>query len=132
MANVLNYTEQGGAKTVVGGEIEINGTLTISDGATVAGVVTADVVNNLTTTAAGKALDSRQGKALKDTADALALTVAGIADDLGDVEDDVALIDARVAANLADSEEAVSPTTAQFNALLAALKTAGLMVADED
>jgi len=34
-------------------------------------------------------------------------------------------------ANIADSEEAASPTTAEFNALLAALKTAGFMVADE-
>lgn len=129
--NTPNYTEQGGEKTVIGGEIEILGTLTIDDGATVAGVVTADVVNNLTTTASGKALDARQGKALKDTADALAQTVAGIASDVSDLEGDVEEIGGRVAVNIPDSEEATSPTTAQFNALLDALKAAGIMAADE-
>jgi hypothetical protein len=122
--NVPNYKEQGGAKWVVDGELEITGTLDLT-GATVEGVVTADVVNNLTTTASGKALDARQGKALKDTIDALALTVDGIAGD-------VAEIDGRMAANIPDSTEETSPTTAQFNALLAALKAAGLMVADGD
>lgn len=117
--NVPNYKEQGGAKWVVDGELEVTGTLDLT-GATVEGVV-----NNLTTTASGKALDARQGKALKDTIDALASTVDEIAGD-------VAEIDGRVAANIPDSTEATSPTTAQFNALLAALKAAGLMVADED
>lgn len=45
---------------------------------------------------------------------------------------DVAEIDGRMAANIPDSTEETSPTTAQFNALLAALKAAGLMVADGD
>ena len=36
------------------------------------------VVNNLTTTAAGKALDARQGKALKELIDTLGGTVSGI------------------------------------------------------
>lgn len=110
--NVPNYKEQGGAKWVVDGELEITGTLDLT-GATVEGVV-----NNLTTTASGKALDARQGKALKDTID--------------DIAGDVAEIDGRVAANIPDSTEETNPTTAQFNALLAALKAAGLMVADED
>ena len=109
--NAKNYTEQGGEKTVIGGTLEI------SAGATVVGVVTADVVNNLTTTAAGKALDARQGKALKDTADALAITVNG-------------KLTATASANQADSTEATSPTTAEFNALLTKLKASGLMVAD--
>ena len=108
--NTKNYTEQGGEKTVIGGTIDLTG-------ATVVGVVTSDVVNNLTTTAAGKALDARQGKALKDTADALATTVNG-------------KLTATASANQADSTEATSPTTAEFNALLTKLKASGLMVAD--
>ena len=108
--NTKNYTEQGGEKTVIGGTIDLTG-------ATVVGVVTADVVNNLTTTAAGKALDARQGKALKDAADALAITVGG-------------KLTATAAANQADSTEETSPTTAEFNALLAKLIAAGLMAAD--
>ena len=36
--NVKNYTEQGGEKTVIGGEIEVTGTLTVADGATVTGI----------------------------------------------------------------------------------------------
>ena len=99
MANVKNYTEQGGEKTVIGG------TLDLTD-ATVVGVVTAAVKNNLTTTATGSALDAAQGKVLKNA------------------------IDAKVAANQAASTGETSPTTAEFNTLLAALKTAGLMVAD--
>lgn len=105
MPNVLNYTEQGGAKTVIGGELEVTGTLTLT-AATIAGVVTATVVDTLVSTSGTSALSAKQGKALKT------------------------LIDGKTAANLAASTEATSPTTAQFNALLAALKTAGLMVAD--
>lgn len=40
MANVKNYVEQGGEKTVIGGEIEIKGKLKVADGGTVEGVVT--------------------------------------------------------------------------------------------
>lgn len=108
--NTKNYTEQGGEKTVIGGTIDLTG-------ATVVGVVTADVVNNLTTTAAGKALDARQGKTLKDAADALAITVSG-------------KLTATAAANQADSTETTSPTTEEFNALLAKLKASGLMAAE--
>lgn len=37
-----------------------------------------DIANNLTTTATGKVLDARQGKALKDLIDALQATVSGL------------------------------------------------------
>ena len=36
--NVKNYTEQGGEKTVINGEIIINGKLTVSENAEVSGV----------------------------------------------------------------------------------------------
>ena len=40
MANVLNYTEQGGAKTVIGGTLEVaaSGKLDLKSGATLAGL----------------------------------------------------------------------------------------------
>lgn len=109
--NTKNYTEQGGAKTVIGGTLEI------ADGATVTGITTATIVDALTSTDAAKALSAKQGKLLKDAADALALSVAG-------------KLTATAAANQADSTETTSPTVAEFNALLAKLKAAGLMVAD--
>lgn len=110
--NAKNYTEQGGAKTVIGGTLEI------ADGATVTGLTSlANIVDNLTTSDAAKALSAKQGKALKDTADALALTVGG-------------KLTATAAANQADSTETTSPTVAEFNALLAKLKAAGIMVDD--
>ena len=111
MYNAKNYTKQGGEETVIGGTIDLTG-------ATVVGVVTADVVNNLTTTAAGKALDARQGKALKDTADALVITVNG-------------KLTATASANQAASTATdVAGLKTDLNALLTKLKASGLMVAD--
>lgn len=105
--NTLNYTEQGGAKTVIGGEIEVSGTLTIADGASVTGITTATIVDALTSTDATKALSAKQGKVLKDA------------------------LDAKTAANQADSTASeLAGLVSDFNGLLAKLKTAGLMVDD--
>jgi hypothetical protein len=99
--NVKNYTEQGGEKTVIGGTLEIK------SGASVTGITTATIVDNLTSTDADKALSAKQGKALKDAADL------------------------KVAANQADSTATeVAGLVTDFNALLAKLKAAGIMVAD--
>ena len=100
MYNTKNYMEQGGEKTVIGGTLEI------LDGASVTGMTTATIVDNLTTDDATKALSAKQGEALKT------------------------LIDGKTATNQAASVEAVSPTVAEFNALLTKLKAAGLMAAD--
>lgn len=67
--NAKNYTEQGGEKTVIGGTLEVSGTITNGEGAL-------------------------------------------------------------LIANQTDSVETTNPTVAEFNALLAKLKAAGLMVAD--
>jgi len=64
------------------------------------------VVDNLTSTSETSALSAKQGKVLKDA------------------------IDAKTAANQAASVETTNPTVAEFNALLAKLKAAGLMAAD--
>lgn len=106
-----NYSTDGGDKLVIGGTLEI------AAGASVTGITTATIVDGLTSTDATKALSAKQGKVLKDAADALATTVSG-------------KLTATAAANQAASTETTSPTVAEFNALLAALKAAGLMAAD--
>jgi hypothetical protein len=131
MSNVPNYTEQGGAKTVIGGTLEIPGALDLT-GATITGAVTAAVVNNLTTTATGSALDAAQGKALKTLVDARAttasivndLTTGGVAVPLSAEQGKV--LGARKSALVAEAAGA-NPTAAEFKALLDALKAAGLM-----
>ena len=113
--NTLNYTEQGGAKTVIGGTLEI------ADGASVTGITTATLVNDLTTGGADKALTAEQGKTLKTAVDAKYTAANATASTAGLV---------KMAANVPQSAEATSPTTAQFNALLTALKAAGIVTAD--
>ena len=110
MSNVKNYTEQGGEKTVIEGELEIaaGGKLAVAAGAVVEGVVSAPVVDALNSTSTTSALSANQGKVLND---ALA---------------------AKTAANQADSTAAdVAGLVPDFNALLAKLIAAGLMAAAE-
>ena len=125
-----NYMTDSGDKLVIGGTLEVE------DGATVVGLTAAVVVDNLTTEDAEKALSAKQGKVLKTLVDG-AVAAADIADDL--VTDDAtkvlsakqgkALAD-RVAVNvpLAAGE---APTKAEFDALITALITAGLMADGE-
>lgn len=128
--NTKNYTEQGGEKTVIGGILEI------AAGASVTGITTASIVDNLTSTDTDKALSANQGKVLKTLADAKVatasivnnLTAGGVAVPLSAEQGKT--LAGRVAANQAASVEVATPTVAEFNALLAKLKTAGLMVAD--
>jgi len=65
MANVLNYTEQGGATTVIGGTLNVTGTLKLN-GATIAQA-------NAVPDAAGDAPTAAEFKALLDS-----LRAAGI------------------------------------------------------
>lgn len=134
--NTPNYTEQGGAKTVIGGEIEVTGTIDLS-AATVEGVVTATVENILTSTETGNALSAAQGKALNDKIVALGpidtlvstSATAALSAKQGKALKDAA--DAKVAANQAASSASdVAGLKTDFNALLTKLKAAGLMVAD--
>ncbi len=75
--NVKNYTEQGGSKTVIGGELVVTGKLTLAEGAELDGLPAAE-----------------------NQADSTATTIADLKSDL--------------------------------NALIAKLKTAGLMLPDGD
>jgi len=117
-------------------KLVIGGTLEIEEGASVTGMTTATLVNDLTTGGADKALTAEQGKTLKTQVDAKVAT-ADIVNDLTTGGTSVPLsaeqgktLSERVAANVPQSVEASAPTVAEFNALLTALKTAGLMVAD--
>ena len=71
--NTSNYTEQGGSKTVIGGELVIEGRLTIANGAVCAGLPAAE--NQTASTATTIA-------ALKDDFNTLiaALKAAGLMD----------------------------------------------------
>ena len=93
--------------------VESGGTIEVKNGGSVTGITTATIIDGLTSTDATKALSAKQGKLLKDAVDVVDAKVT-----------------AKVAANQIASTEATSPTVAEFNALLSALKTAGLMVTD--
>lgn len=128
--NAKNYTEQGGEKTVIGGEIVIDGKITVSDGGEVTGIT--GVVRAASTTVLGgiKAATKGAGDTVEvkidtDTSklyvptypvlpEAATTEVAGIV---------------KQAANVAVAA-GDAPTKAEFDALIAALITAGLMAAE--
>ena len=114
MYNTLNYTEQGGAKTVIGGTLEIKA------GASVTGITTATLINDLTTGGTDKALTAEQGKVLKAAVDAKYTAANATAAAAGLVKQAAIVAEAAGAA----------PTAAEFKALLDALKTAGIMAAE--
>lgn len=116
MANRLtkNYSEMGGDKLVIGGTLEI------APGASVTGITTATLVDNLTSTDATKALTAKQGKVLKDTINAK-YTAADATTAVAGLVKQSATVAEAVGAN---------PTAAEFKALLDALKTAGIMAAN--
>lgn len=132
MRTCKNYKTDGGDKLVIGGTLEIKA------GASVTGITTATIVDNVTSTDADKALSANQGKVLKGLIDGKVatsaivndLTTGGVAVPLSAEQGKT--LAARVAENQAASEEASTPTVAEFNALLAKLKAAGLMEADAE
>ena len=87
--NVKNYTEQGGEKTVIGGEIVVEGKITVADGGEVEGITveatteTAGIVRQ----AANVALAADEAPT-KAEFDALinALVEAGLMADMADEE----------------------------------------------
>jgi hypothetical protein len=109
--NTKNYTEQGGEKTVIGGTLEIK------EGASVTGITTATIVDALTSDDATKALSANQGKALKTAVDAKYTAANATTAAAGLVKQSVLVADAAGSA----------PSKAEFDALIAALKTAGIM-----
>ena len=129
--NAKNYTEQGGEKTVIGGEIVINGKITVSDGGEIAGI----------TVVPGEATESTLGgikAAAKDVGDTVEVKIDSTTSKLyvptypvvpGEATTETAGT-VKQAANVALAT-GEAPTKAEFNALITALIAAGLMAADE-
>lgn len=109
-----NYLTDGGDTTVIGGTLEIK------EGASVTGMTTATIVDALTSDDATKALSAKQGKALKALVDAKYTAANATAAAAGLVKQAALVADAAGDA----------PTKAEFDALIAALKTAGIMAAE--
>lgn len=106
MANVPNYTEQGGEKTVIGGEILITGKITVDDGATVTGITGEIPVADATTLGGVK------------VGNGLSTNAAGV-------------LSVAPAAAQADSEaETLETLVSEFNSLLGKLRTAGFLAAE--
>lgn len=124
MANVKNYIEQGGEKTVIGGTIEIgaNATLDVKAGATVSGLS----VIPLPVAAADTLGCVKVGTGLEIADGVLSVDFPTVPDADADTKGLV-----KAAANIPDSEaEALATLVGEFNDLLDALKAAGLMVPD--
>ena len=123
--NTKNYTEQGGEKTVIGGTLEIK------EGASVTGlsanpllVATEETLGGVKAAAAGE--DDTVEVKIGEDGKLYAPTYPTDA-----TESVSGLI--KMAANQADSiAEDTATLVTDFNALLAKLKAAGLMAADEE
>ena len=125
--NTKNYTEQGGEKTVIGGEIVVEGKLTVADGGQVAGITgataaaTASTIGGIKADTKGESdtvevkIDTASSKLYVPTYPTTATTsTAGLV---------------KQAANVPEVDGAL--TADDFNALLDALITAGIMAAAE-
>jgi hypothetical protein len=121
--NVKNYTEQGGEKTVIGGILEIK------EGATVTGITATAAPASAAALGGIKAAASGEGDTVEvkiNTASSkLYVPTYPMLPEEATVE--VAGI-VKQATNVAEVEEA--PTADDFNALLDALITAGIMAAE--
>jgi hypothetical protein len=130
--NTKNYREQGGESWVVDGTLTVNGTLDVDAGATVTGLV--DV--SLLVPASASALGGIKA-ATKGAGDTVECKIDATSSKLYVAPPAVATADAagvvKMAANQADSTaEDVAGLLADFNALLAKLKAAGIMAADAE
>ena len=123
--NVKNYTEQGGEKTVIGGILEIK------EGATVTGITATAAPASAAALGGIKAEASTAGDTVEVKIDAtsskLYVPTYPVLPEEATVE--VAGI-VKQATNVAEVEEAL--TADDFNALLDALITAGIMAAEQE
>lgn len=125
--NVKNYTEQGGEKTVIGGEIVINGTLSVGDDATVPVITTAATATVLggvkaATRGAGDTVECK----IDGTSKKLYVPTYPVLPE-GATTEKAGIV--KQAVNV--PEAAGAPTKAEFNALITALITAGIMASAE-
>jgi hypothetical protein len=130
MYNAKNYTEQGGEKTVIGGELQVTGTLSVADGATVTGITGVAAAADADTLGGIKAATKGAGDTVEVKIDATTsklyvptypvLPEEATAETAGLVKQS-----ANVAVAAGDA-----PTKAEFDALIAALVAAGIMAAE--
>lgn len=129
--NAKNYTEQGGEKTVIGGEIVINGKITVSDGGEIAGftgvaeAATAKTLGGVKAAATGEG-DTVEVKINTSTSKLYVPTYPVVP---GKATTETAGT-VKQAANVALAA-GEAPTKAEFNALITELINAGIM-ADEE
>lgn len=124
--NVKNYTEQGGEKTVIGGILEIK------EGATVTGITATAAPASAAALGGIKAEASTAGDTVEVKIDAASskLYVPTYPVLPEEATTEVAGI-VKQATNVAEVAEG-APTADDFNALLDALITAGIMAAESD
>jgi len=124
--NVKNYTEQGGEKTVIGGILEIK------EGATVTGITATAAPASAAALGGIKAAASSAGDTVEVKIDATSskLYVPTYPVLPEEATTEVAGI-VKQATNVAEVAEG-APTADDFNALLDALITAGIMAAESD
>lgn len=129
--NAKNYTEQGGEKTIIGGTIEVSGTLTVADGATVTGITGVAATADADTLGGIKAAAKGAGDTVEVKIDA---TSSKLYVPTYPVVPEAATTEAagtvKQSANVAEAT-GDAPTAAEFNALLDALIAAGIMAAAE-
>lgn len=124
---VKNYTEQGGEKTVIGGEIVVEGKITVADGGEVEGITgvtgaaTESTLGGIKAAAAGVG-DTVEVK-IDSTTSKLYVAPPALA-----TEDAAGLV--KKAANVA-AIDGETVTVEKFNALLTALINAGIMADKE-
>ena len=125
--NAKNYTEQGGEKTVIGGEIVIEGKITVADGGQAEGITEVTGAATESTLGGIKAAARGDGDTVEVKIDSTTSKLY-VAPPALATEDAAGLV--KMAANVAaiDSE---TVTVEKFNALLTALINAGIM-ADEE
>lgn len=128
--NVKNYTEQGGDKTVIGGEIVINGKITVSDGGEVAGITgvagaaTATVLGGVKASTKG-AGDTVEVKINTSTSKLYVPTYPVLPEEA--TTEAAGIVKQAANVTLAAGE---APTKAEFDALITALIAAGLIAAE--
>lgn len=128
--NTPNYTEQGGEKTVIGGEIVVEGKLTVAAGGEVAGITGVTAAATESTIGGIKAATKGEGDTVEVKIDTTSSKLYAPTYPVLPVEATTEA--AGLVKQSAPVEEATgdAPTAAQFNALLDALKAAGIMAAE--
>lgn len=131
MYNTKNYTEQGGEKTVIDGEIAVNGTLTVADGATVTGITGVAAAAKATVLGGVKAATKGAGDTVEvkinETTSRLYVPTYPVLPEAATTET-AGIVKQSANVALAAGE---APTKAEFDALITSLIAAGLMSAAE-